>query len=82
VGKLLDAVAAEKPTVRCRIALLLEELPKDIAADLAVLLDKPITDVGHLTLSRALGKLTPPVNVSDGVIRKHRSGDCSCGRTS
>jgi hypothetical protein len=80
MGKLLDAVAAEGRTTRCRIGQLLDELPKDIAADLRELLPRPVAEIGHLGLSRALAKLGHPV--SDGVIRKHRAQDCSCGRTS
>ena len=80
MGKLLDAVAGELKPKQCRVSDLLDKLDatdKAIAADLRELLP---SSVPHASLARALDDLGH--HVAETTLRKHRSGGCSCGRSS
>lgn len=80
MGKLLDAVAGELKPKQCRVSDLIDELEtvdKGIAADLRELLP---SNVPHASLARALDNLGH--HIAETTLRKHRSGECCCGRSS
>ena len=76
--KFADALAVEtdRPGPKCRTGILLEELPKDDAADLRAALADP-TVAGSM-IARALTKLGHPMQAQS--IVRHRKGDCGCDR--
>lgn len=81
MSSILEAIAAEQAAFRkgptCSAGLLLEALPADERADVeAALLDPGIP---YTVLSRALGKAGHKVGAE--TLRRHRKGDCSCGKT-
>ena len=74
MGQRADAIKAKQR--RCKVAEILTDAPKDIAADLRLLL--PDGGVSNESLA---SELTVRGHVISGdSIRRHRAGKCLCGR--
>jgi hypothetical protein len=79
MGKLLDAVAAER-TARgplCSAGALIASLPAEVRADLQAMFE---SGTATTVLVRALARLGYPATVFP--MQRHRRGDCNCVRPS
>ena len=75
MGQLADAIKA-KQRPGCKVAELLLAAPKDVAADLRLLL--PDGGVSSSALAKELTKIGHAIGRDS--IRIHRLGECACGR--
>lgn len=61
----------------CSIGLALEAMDPVLRGKVEQSIQDPMVKGAHI--SRALGHLDPPVNVSGSTVQRHRNGECACG---